>query len=62
MSCARCQGLMVRMDLEDAGGSTYSCGGWRCLLCGEVTDRGIKANRKSPPKPRRNRVRPHGTW
>jgi len=61
MSCSRCQGLMVRIDLEDAGSSTYCFSGWQCLLCGEVTDRGIKANRKCHPEPRRNRARPHGT-
>jgi len=60
MSCSRCQGLMVRIDLEDAGSSTYCFSGWQCLLCGEVTDAGIKANRECHPEPMRNRARPHG--
>ena len=51
---------MVRIDLEDAGSSTYCFSGWQCLLCGEVTDAGIKANRECHPEPMRNRARPHG--
>ncbi len=57
MSCRRCQGLMVRIDLEDAGGSTYCFSGWQCLLCGDVVDSGITANRKGHQEPRHNRTR-----
>ncbi len=46
MNCLRCQGLMVTTRLEDAGSSTLCFPGWQCLLCGEVIDSGIDANRK----------------
>jgi hypothetical protein len=46
MNCPRCHGLMVSIRLEDAGGSSLRFSGWRCLLCGEVIDSVIKANRK----------------
>jgi hypothetical protein len=52
---------MVRIDLEDAGSSTYCFSGWQCLLCGEVTDPGIEANRECRAEPRRNGARPPGT-
>ena len=61
MECRRCQGLMVAIKLEDTGSSTLCFSGWQCLLCGEIVDLGIKANRKSHLEPRRNRARPHGT-
>jgi hypothetical protein len=37
---------MVTTRLEDAGSSTLCFSGWQCLLCGEVIDSGIDANRK----------------
>jgi len=46
MNCPRCHGLMVTIRLEDAGSSSLCFSGWRCLLCGEVIDSGIKANRE----------------
>ena len=46
MHCLRCHGLMVPIRLEDAGSSTLCIFGWQCLLCGEVIDSGIDANRK----------------
>lgn len=61
MRCRRCQGLMIRIDLEDAWSSTYCFSGWRCLLCGEVTDAGIEANREYRREPRRSGARPPGT-
>jgi hypothetical protein len=53
---------MVKMDIEDAQGSTASFSAWHCLLCGNVTDAGIKANRRDPHEPLKNRARPHGTY
>jgi len=46
MNCLRCHGLMVPIRLEDAGSSTLCFSGWQCLLCGEVIDSVIEANRK----------------
>ena len=46
MRCLRCHGLMVTIRLEDAGSSSLSFSGWQCLLCGEVIDSVITANRK----------------
>ena len=63
MSCARCQGLMVKIDMEDVEGSTNWISGWHCMLCGHVTDAGIKANQTHHHEPLlRSRPRPHGTW
>ncbi len=61
MSCSRCQDLMVRIDLEDAGSSTYCLSGWQRLLCGEVTGAGIKANRECHQAPMGNWIHPQGT-
>jgi hypothetical protein len=52
---------MVAVKLEDTGSSTLCFSGWQCLLCGEIVDLGIEANRKSHLEPSRNRARPHGT-
>jgi hypothetical protein len=46
MNCLRCLGLMVTIRLEDAGGSSLRFSGWQCLMCGEVIDSVINANRK----------------
>jgi hypothetical protein len=46
MNCLRCHGLMVTIGLEDAGGSSLHFSGWQCLMCGEVIDSVITANRK----------------
>jgi len=62
MSCARCQGLMVKMDIADAEGSGHSFSAWHCLLCGNVTDAAIVANRQDPCEPLKNRARPHGSY
>jgi len=57
MTCPRCQGLMVSIPLEDrecsAPGEPIL--GWRCLLCGELVDETIVANRKSELEPERHR-------
>ena len=52
---------MVRIDLEDAGSSTYCLSGWQRLLCGEVTGAGIKANRECHQAPMGNWIHPQGT-
>lgn len=57
MNCRRCQGLMVTIRLEDAESSTRCYSGWQCLLCGEIVDSGIKANRKGHQEPRYDRTR-----
>lgn len=64
MTCLRCQGLMVSIRLEDAGSSaSYEAfSGWQCLLCGEVLEPGMAANRKAHQEPRRILARPPGTW
>ena len=37
--------------------------GWRCLLCGEVIDPGIIANRKGPSQVTQRQTRPrYGAW
>ncbi len=57
MTCPRCQGLMVSITLDDPESSPLGepILGWRCLLCGEVVDETIVANRKSVWKPERHR-------
>ncbi len=60
MTCPRCQGLMGPIRLEDTGKMTncQSLAGWRCLLCGEVIEPGITANRIGHHEPVRDRTRP----
>jgi hypothetical protein len=60
MNCLRCHGLMVPTKLEDAEGSTRCSSGWQCLLCGEVVDAVIAANRKGRHEPRRYEPRLQG--
>ena len=59
MRCSRCHGLMIVTRLEEATGVTGggSLSGWKCLLCGEVIDSVIAANRKHHQEPKRNRAR-----
>jgi hypothetical protein len=57
MNCLRCHGLMVTIRLEDAGSSSLCFSGWQCLLCGEVIDSVINANRKELPGQRGSRSR-----
>ena len=64
MNCPRCHGLMVPTRLEEAVGATSgeSISGWKCLLCGEVIDSVIAANRKGHQEPMPSRARlPYGT-
>ena len=65
MPCPRCHGLMVTTKLEDRKGSISfeALPGWHCLVCGEVLDPGIIANRKGQRHPTRSRARPrYGAW
>jgi len=59
MHCLRCHGLMVTLRLEDAGSSSLCFSGWQCLMCGEVNDPVITANRKElhGPTGSRGRIR-----
>jgi len=55
---------MVPTRLEEAVGATSgeSIFGWKCLLCGEVIDSVIAANRKGHQDPMASRARlPYGT-
>lgn len=60
MQCIRCHGLMIGdrfVDLAESGESEFS--GWRCLVCGNITDPVTVANRQQPPvqrKPPRKRT------
>lgn len=60
MDCFRCQGLMVEIDMSDLS-SQYRVSGWRCLLCGEMTDSGIEINRTKNDSPSQHRPRVPGT-
>jgi hypothetical protein len=52
---------MVPARLEEAAGaiSGEATGGWKCLLCGEIIDSVIAANRKHRQEPLPTRPRPH---
>jgi hypothetical protein len=39
------------VDLVESGEAGF--GGWRCLVCGNITDPVIVANRRQPPTPRK---------
>jgi ABC-type ATPase with predicted acetyltransferase domain len=60
MHCPRCQGLMITIWMEELS-SPDAVAGWRCLLCGEVLDLGIEANRTSHCPPVRSRARVPGS-
>ncbi len=57
MTCPRCQGLMASIALDDQESSPLGepILGWRCLLCGEIIDETIVANRKRVWKPEHRR-------
>lgn len=61
MTCPRCRGLMIITALMDVGRSTDRPSGWQCLMCGEITDPVIAANRKGHGEPVRNGARPPGS-
>lgn len=61
MTCRRCQGHMEPITLKDVDDPTSRLPGWRCLLCGEMMDPGIAANRHGHQDPIKNRARPPGT-
>ena len=48
MNCERCQGLMVHELIWDPQGlsSGLRANGYRCVLCGDVVDDTILANRQ----------------
>lgn len=48
MTCERCQGLMVREQMCDLQGTdgNLCVEGFRCLLCGNITDSMILQNRR----------------
>lgn len=52
---------MVTTALMDVGRSTDRHAGWQCLMCGEVTDSVIAANRKGHDEPKRSGARPPGS-
>ena len=56
MDCSRCGGLMRTIKMKDAvsGESVFGC---QCLLCGEVIDSIIEANRKGHRESMPNRAR-----
>lgn len=56
MNCPRCHGVMMAVKMVELA-TSEAVGGWRCLLCGEVTDSVIEANRKGHIEPVRNRAR-----
>jgi hypothetical protein len=55
MNCPRCHGLLVAIQMRDMGQPSVT--GWRCLLCGAMTDPGIEANKVSHSPPIRNGAR-----
>ncbi len=60
MICPRCHGLMITITLVDEQASTNCVSaGWRCLLCGEILDSVIVANRTGPREPMLDRARQH---
>lgn len=52
MECVRCRGLMVVdrfVDLEASSEPEFA--GWRCVVCGNISDPVIIANRYTPRLP-----------
>lgn len=60
MICSRCDGLRRIIKMKDVV-SGESISGWQCLLCGDVIDSVIVANRKGHAEPTSNRARPPGS-
>ncbi|GJL55662.1 MAG: hypothetical protein NPIRA02_27940 [Nitrospirales bacterium] len=59
MECPRCKGIMVSDSFEDVADDTGALkfSGWRCILCGEILDPVIAANRQSHHEPLLGRSR-----
>ncbi len=59
MDCPRCKGTMVRDMFEDIADDTGAIhfSGWRCLMCGEILDPVISANRQGHREPLLGRSR-----
>lgn len=55
MSCARCGGLLLACDFQEADSP---CQASRCLQCGDVTDELILAHRQHRPEPCRDATLP----
>jgi hypothetical protein len=53
LKCARCHGPTVSEVFVDwgSGGGRLSFPGWRCLVCGDITDAVILSHRKTRTKP-----------
>ena len=53
MQCVRCQGPVVAEVFVDwnSDGGQLSFPGWRCVMCGDITDAMILAHRASRPNP-----------
>jgi hypothetical protein len=59
MQCTKCKGQMILeefLDLRDDTGR-FTFHGWRCLICGEISDPVIRANRKLRMTPLNTRNR-----
>ncbi len=59
MACPRCKGVMVKdrfADIDDDTGAR-EFPGWRCLICGEILDPVISANRQNHHAPLLGRAR-----
>jgi hypothetical protein len=59
MQCLRCRGLLIAIQMRDMGQPPVS--GWRCMLCGAITDPGIETNKVNPSLPTQNGARLPGS-
>lgn len=59
MQCLRCGGLLIAIHMRDMGQPPIS--GWRCMLCGAITDPGIESNKVKPSLPTQNSARLPGS-
>jgi hypothetical protein len=60
VNCLRCGGFMIPVRMTEVP-TSESIGGRRCLLCGEMTDSVIEANRRSHQEPRLSGARVPGS-
>jgi hypothetical protein len=58
MECGRCRGYIVREVIREG---MLTSEAWRCIVCGDVTDRVIRRHRAlaKPPSPSRARTHIH---